>query len=233
MKTKTPHQRIEDCQGLVKSLAAKIHRQLPPHLSLDDLIGYGQLGLAEAARDFDASRGSQFSTFAYYRIRGAIYDGLSKMSWLKRSQYQRLKYEQLADDVLRLENEGGGSPGSESLEGDVEWLQKIGGAMAIVYLSTRSAGEDESDAMQIPDRSCATAPFAAIHHETCQKLRQLIDGLPADARSLLQTVYFEGEMLTEASRRLQISKAWASRLHARTLQQLARALRAAGFADSA
>jgi RNA polymerase sigma factor for flagellar operon FliA len=231
MLTKTPHQWIDECQGLVKSLAAKVHRQMPPHLSLDDLIGYGQLGLAEAARDFDPSRGGQFSTFAYYRIRGSIYDGLSKMSWIKRSQYQRLKYEQLADDLLRLESEGDQPAASPSLENDVQWLHRISGAMAVVYLSTYSAGNDESDDLQIEDRSCMSAPSAVIQHETSQKLHQLIAGLPDDARKLMEAVYFAGETLTEAGRRLQISKAWASRLHARTLQQLARALRSAGFDD--
>jgi DNA-directed RNA polymerase specialized sigma subunit len=34
------------------------------------------VGLAEAARQFDPSRGGQFTTYAYYRIRGAILDGL-------------------------------------------------------------------------------------------------------------------------------------------------------------
>ncbi len=46
-------QLIEENQGLVRSLAATIHRKLPPYVELDDLIAYGQVGLAEAARDFD------------------------------------------------------------------------------------------------------------------------------------------------------------------------------------
>jgi DNA-directed RNA polymerase specialized sigma subunit len=72
---------IEQCQGLVRSLAVRIHRKLPARIELDDLIAYGELGLLEAAQSFDARRGCQFSTFAYYRIRGAIYDGAAKMGW--------------------------------------------------------------------------------------------------------------------------------------------------------
>ena len=79
--TAEQQQWIEQCQGLVRSLALQIHRKLPANIDLEDLIAYGQLGLVEAARSFDAGRGCQFSTFAYYRIRGAIYDGAAKMSW--------------------------------------------------------------------------------------------------------------------------------------------------------
>ena len=73
----------------MRSLASRIHHKLPPYVDLEDLVAYGQMGLAEAARDFDPARGTQFSTFAYYRIRGAIYDGLAKMSWFSRVEYGR------------------------------------------------------------------------------------------------------------------------------------------------
>ena len=82
--TPPQQQLIESCQGLVRSLAWKIHQKLPRGVDLDDLIAYGQIGLAQAARDFDVSRGGQFSTFAWYRTRGAILDGLAQMSWFTR-----------------------------------------------------------------------------------------------------------------------------------------------------
>jgi RNA polymerase sigma factor FliA len=107
---------IEECQGLVRSLAARIHRKMPPHVDLDDLVAYGQMGLAEAARDFDAARGTQFSTFAYYRIRGAIYDGLAKMSWFSRAEYGRRHKEQIAGQVLSGQEAEDEASGIESLE---------------------------------------------------------------------------------------------------------------------
>ncbi len=65
---------ISSHQGLVKSIALKITESLPTQFELDDLIGYGQVGLAEAAQEFDPARGVRFATYAYYRVRGAIYD---------------------------------------------------------------------------------------------------------------------------------------------------------------
>lgn len=85
---------ILGCQGLVKSLAWKLHRQLPDHVDLDDLVGYGQVGLAQAAQEFDPQRGGQFTTYAYFRVRGAILDGLSQMSWFSRSDFAGGRYVQ-------------------------------------------------------------------------------------------------------------------------------------------
>ena len=42
-------QLIVSCQGLVRSIAWKIRCKLPKHVDLEDLVSYGQLGLAEAA----------------------------------------------------------------------------------------------------------------------------------------------------------------------------------------
>ena len=39
----------------------------------------------------DPSTGYAFSTFGYYRIRGAVYDGLRSMGHLPRSEYDKLK----------------------------------------------------------------------------------------------------------------------------------------------
>jgi RNA polymerase sigma factor for flagellar operon FliA len=227
--TPVPNQLIEDCQGLVRSLALKVHRNLPPHVELDDLIGYGQIGLAEAARDFESERGMQFTTFAYYRIRGAIYDGISKMSWVKRSQYQRIKYEQMAGDVLRVEGETDPAAPAPAAE-DARWFKNVASALAVVYLSSRLTGEEGAEALDIEDQS-PPPETAVIDQEVREKLHQLIDELPDDSRTLIKSAYFEGQTLTEAGQRLGIGKAWASRLHSKTLDRLARALRLAGISE--
>jgi RNA polymerase sigma factor for flagellar operon FliA len=57
--------------GLVRALAWKIHQKLPRQVDLEDLVGYGTIGLVEAATTFDPSRGLRFTT-AFHRIRGVL-----------------------------------------------------------------------------------------------------------------------------------------------------------------
>ena len=86
------HELIEQGQGLVRSLVTRVHRSIPVRADLDDLIAYGELGLAQAARDYDPSHGVAFTTFAFLRVRGAIYDGVAEMTWTSRAQYRRLRF---------------------------------------------------------------------------------------------------------------------------------------------
>lgn len=228
MNAQSFDQRIADCQGLVRSLAWKIHRGLPEHLDVEDLVGYGQVGLAEAAQSFDPERGGQFSTFAYYRIRGAIYDGLAKMTWFSRAHYHQIRNAQMADEVLRLEGENGAPrDGAATLEDDAGWLQGLTRALAVVYLGTQ--GEDDEE-LAVADRA-ASAPSVAIGNETSRQLHALIEALPDEAGVLIRSVYFDGLSLKEAGEKLGVSKAWASRLHAKTLERLASSLRRLGITD--
>jgi RNA polymerase sigma factor for flagellar operon FliA len=226
-------QLIEQCQGLVRALAVGIYHKLPPNVDLDDLIAYGQVGLSEAARDFDPSRGIRFSTFAYYRVRGAIYDGMAKMSWFGRSQ-QAVRYERISNDVLGVQSDESPSTCTEGGETDIRWFRDVSRALAVVYMASHiPVGDDESSGIEssLPDESVGTASAVAMSREMIERLHQLVEKLPPPSRSLIRATYFEGLSIQDAGKRLGISKSWASRLHARTLQELARALQAEGLVE--
>ncbi|MBI4586189.1 MAG: sigma-70 family RNA polymerase sigma factor [Planctomycetes bacterium] len=229
---------IEGCQGLVRSLAWKIHRKLPPYVDLDDLIAFGQLGLVQAAQDFEPERGGKFITYAYYRIRGSIFDGLSKMSWFNRHHYHSSRYEHMADELLRLEGDedeagGAGEAGetADSLESDLKWFKGVTSSLAVVYLASGQDRDEGESGPVLIDESIPSPSAQVITSELEEILHRLIDTLPSDAGSLIRGVYFEGLTLQEAGTRLGISKAWASRLHAKTLQRLAHSLRLIGVED--
>jgi RNA polymerase sigma factor for flagellar operon FliA len=222
METKTTQELIASCQGLVRSLAWKIHCKLPKHVDLDDLVSYGQVGLAEAARDYEAGRGN-FTTYAYHRVRGAILDGLSKMRWFNQVDYHRGTYERMAHNVLHPED-GTQGGGADTLEDDARWLKNVGGALATVYLFCHASDERNDAAAGVADGSATSPPTALLKQEINEKLHQLVDALPSDAAALIRGAYFEGLSLKEAGERIGVSKAWASRLHAKTLGQLARSL---------
>ena len=213
-KEATPQQLVNSCQGLVRSIAWKLHQRLPSHVDLDDLIGFGQIGLAEAARDFDPHRGVSFTTYSYYRIRGSILDGLGKMSWFNQADFNRGRYEQSANDVLASSNEEGGS-----LEDQVNWFATTSNALATVFLVSQ-LGSDDSRPAESVDESYVQAERRVEEQDLLEKLRGLIDELPEQQQVIVKGVYFEGITIKSAGERVGISKAWASRVHKQALETL-------------
>jgi RNA polymerase sigma factor for flagellar operon FliA len=70
---------------LVRYVAEKIHRRLPPGVDLESLIHSGVVGLLEALERFDANRGVDFEVFARYRIQGEVMQCLRSLDWVSRS----------------------------------------------------------------------------------------------------------------------------------------------------
>lgn len=218
-------QRIQENQGLVVSLAKSIHRKLPPQIGLDDLIAYGQLGLAEAARSFQDGKGASFSTFAYYRIRGAIYDGISKMSWNSHAARMQNKYQKMAGETLEAESSGAAvEPGNQ--RENARWLGNVTEKLAVVYLA--SHGEETQDALRAVADLRTRPPEDEIEEEEVQRLlRKLLSMLSPVEQELIRLTYYEGMSLKEAADQLGKSKSWASRLHQTILERLARGLKQA------
>ena len=216
---------MEQGERLVYSLAARIHRNLPLQVDREDLVAYGMIGLAEAARDFDPSQQTQFTTFAYYRVRGAIYDGVSQMSWTSRARFNRMRYEQRANALLAEQEAGAHS--NATLEENARWLARMSEQLAVIFFGSQDEESGLRDST-VEDTSSRTAAMIAAQREIVARLRDLVDKLPAAERGLIRGVYFEGLPLQEAAKRVGISKSWASRLHARTLEQLANALQRTG-----
>ena len=73
----------------VYTMAVRVYRQLGRRVELGDLIASGTEGLLEAADRFDPERGATFATFAYYRIHGAMMDGVRRSAPMPTSVYQR------------------------------------------------------------------------------------------------------------------------------------------------
>jgi RNA polymerase sigma factor (sigma-70 family) len=76
---------FQDYFPLVRSLAKKIHSCLPRTVDFDDLYSAGLAGLWQAYTRFDSSRKAKFSTYANFRVRGAILDSLRIGDWAPRA----------------------------------------------------------------------------------------------------------------------------------------------------
>src|SRR5208283_5038387 len=68
----------------VRYIARRIHERLPRHVPFEDLVHAGVVGLIDALGKFDQSKHVQFSSYAKFRIRGAILDSLRELDWSPR-----------------------------------------------------------------------------------------------------------------------------------------------------
>jgi RNA polymerase sigma factor FliA len=70
---------------LVRFVAEKVHRRLPPGVDLESLVHSGVVGLIEALERFDPKRGVEFEVYARYRIQGEVMQCLRSLDWVSRS----------------------------------------------------------------------------------------------------------------------------------------------------
>lgn len=75
---------VEQYIPLANKLAFQKKKTLPKFIDIEELKSAAYLGLVEAASRFDSELGVAFSTFAYPRIFGAIYDYLREQGWMKK-----------------------------------------------------------------------------------------------------------------------------------------------------
>jgi RNA polymerase sigma factor for flagellar operon FliA len=192
--------------GLARALAWQVHQRLPKYIDLEDIIGYANLGLVRAAKRFDPGRGVSFVTFAHPLIKGAILDAIKGSSWFDRADFGASRYRDLEDRERAIVDVSK----TDALRGQCGWLRRLSARLAVQTLLTCGTS---------PERGPAES---AEFYELRGRLAPFIEGLPADARSLVLDVYAHGKSITQAGDALGISRSWACRLHARALDLLAR-----------
>lgn len=216
---------VADNLPYVRAIAARIKEQLPREIEFGDLVAYGTQGLLEAAERFDGRYGASFTTFAYYRVRGAIFDGLRGMGWLPRGEYARARFEERAAAYLAnlAERDMGaqayGDGQGRVLEDDVrELASALGGIAAVFVTSLHTHGDG-----QVPDES-AHPQDRLEQREIESTLLRALAAMPEKERHLIEMYYFEDKTLEQVGAVLGLSKSWASRLHARAIDLLRRGL---------
>ena len=199
------------------AIAAEVSRKLPLALERKDIQGWAELGLVEAAKSFDASRGIQFKTFAYYRIKGAIYDGLRKMGWYPKGQYQKLRFEMAANEYLQDVSSHTLPPTSG--ENQLQDLKDVTANVMSCYMLSLEAMPQEP-----VDRQQVSAEETMLRKQQGNKVRLSLAQLPERNRRVLELFYFEDLTLEEIGKKLGLSKSWVCRLHAKSLELLRKQL---------
>ncbi len=77
---------LDQYANLVHYVTRQVYKFDTPLYDYDDLYSVGYLGLMDAAKKYDPSRGVKFSTFAVPRIRGAITDEIRRLNKASRGK---------------------------------------------------------------------------------------------------------------------------------------------------
>jgi len=188
---------IAQHERMVHGLANRLRRELSLRGDLDDLIAFGFGGLLEAQHRFDPNRGVRFQTFAYHRVRGAMLDGVRKMSQLPRRAHERFQ--------AAAETTPTAAPTA---------LDKAFTRMTALSTATVLQGRFGNESPEA----------VLLKNESITRLLQALPSLSPRQRVLVRGFYFEGRSIDAMARELGISKSWASRLHTNALRELRDAL---------
>jgi RNA polymerase sigma factor for flagellar operon FliA len=205
---------IRQYDAFVRGIVKHTRAQLGIEGDAEDLLAFAYEGLLEARQRFDASRGVQFKSFAYYRVRGAILDGVRRMAYLPRRAYARLK----ASEAVDVEGEHAAEAraalagaAASDVEGNLRAIDGILGRVAAAYCTAASAQEEESE----PNNP----EYSLIARERRARVQRALAVLPEQEKYLIQGHYIEGRNFDELAKELGLSKSWASRLHTRALSR--------------
>jgi RNA polymerase sigma factor for flagellar operon FliA len=217
---------IEQFTPFVRGIAAKIKKSLAKNIEFDDLVAYGMAGLLEAAERYDPKMGANFMTFSYYRIRGAIYDGLRGMGWVNRTEYQKIRFEERATAYLENMASREVVPGqthtenSKSVEDNIEELAAQVSQLVTIYVTSLEAMED----LQVEDKERMPLDERFADVEMKKHVKEAIAKLPEADREIIMMYYFKELSLQEVGNRLGLSKSWTSRRHAQAIERLTKIL---------
>jgi RNA polymerase sigma factor for flagellar operon FliA len=187
----------------VRLIARQIHGRLPSHISLDDLVSTGVLGLISAIDNFDPSLNVQLKTYADRRIRGAILDSLREMDWAPRDTRKKAKLIESA--IQKAKQRLGRDPSEEEIATELhvspsQYQQWLSGIQAIDLERLECVSPDgegssmlrfvSDDEENWPSRIVERAELEGIVAAAVEKMAKL-------ERTILNLYYYEELTLTE------------------------------------
>jgi len=196
-------------------VAAQLYARRPDDLAdFADYLHEGMVGLLEALGRFDPARGASFTTYATHRIRGAILNGIARISE-KRALHEhslRLRAERVRS--LRQESEGAPDESFRELV-DVTIGLTLGLLLETANEETRAASAEAAN----PYASCALADARA-------RVAGAVAGLPERERFIVRRHYFDQVSFAEIAELLGLTRGRVSQLHGRALRRIREAYEA-------
>ena len=221
------HQLIEQHLPLVRHVVFQVAVHFPRHVDRDELATAGALGLVEAARRYDESRGVPFDRFAAQRIRGAILDAVRAADWAPRSV--RTLARKLESVEQRLATELGRVPTvnetAEALGMKREELSRLQDRMfRSVVLALEYEVSDSDEELTLVDVLSDTStkePSEELEtRELHAYLRDAVRLLPERHRLVVVGYFLEGQKSQDLAKLLGVTESRISQLRSEALVML-------------
>jgi len=213
---------IAEHTDLVQKIAYHLMARLPASVLVDDLIQSGMIGLLEAARNFDTSKGASFETFAGIRIRGAMLDEMRKGDWVPRSVHKNSRTIASAIDAVEKQT------GEDAKENDIakylnislheyqQMLRDVNCAKLVAYEDLPNPSDmftEQSETFDITFDKVSDNQFT-------QQLAQMIEQLP-QREALVLSLYYDEELnLKEIGLIIEVSESRVSQILSQALHRL-------------
>jgi RNA polymerase sigma factor for flagellar operon FliA len=209
----------------VRLIARRIQERLPDNIILEDLVSTGVLGLISAIDHFDPGQNVKLKTYAEYKIRGAILDGLRGLDWAPRQK--RRKARQIEAAIAVVEQRLQRSPAEEEIAAQLaipieeyhQWLVEIRGLNIASLESTGGAhGRDMLNYLRDSGRNL---PSTLLEKSELERLlAQSIDAIPKMERQVLILYYREELTLREIALVVHLHESRISQLKSQAILRL-------------
>jgi RNA polymerase sigma factor FliA len=205
---------IERYLGVAHKLAAimfskRIHNQV----RFEDYLQYARVGLLEAVDRFNPGRETSFETFASYRIRGAIANGLEKSTeWAAQAaQRRRARLRERAESVGAAP-----TPATPEREKPSDGFGHLVDATIMLAMGHVLEDTGEWSSSASPE---GVDPYRSVQRDNLRKrLILMVQALPQREQEIVQCHYFEHMEFQAIADALNVSKGRVSQLHARALR---------------
>ncbi|HLR10720.1 MAG TPA: FliA/WhiG family RNA polymerase sigma factor [Sporosarcina sp.] len=215
---------------LVQYHVQRISASLPKNVSRDDLFSLGLQGLFDALTKFEPSRELKFDTYASFRIRGSIIDGLRKEDWLPRSSRERTKklqheIEGLEQKLMRhVTPEEIADHLQVSIEEVYETIHTQYYANVLSLDEKIQEDDQEEQTFTIKDDEEKSPEEHVMMDELLNDLTEKIKTLNKNEQIVVSLFYKEELTLTEIGEVLSLSTSRISQIHSRALFKLRKLL---------
>lgn len=214
---------VESYAPLVKRIAHHLLLRMPASVQVDDLIQSGMIGLLEAARKYDVTKGASFETYAGIRIRGSMLDEVRKGDWAPRSVHRKSR--KVAEAIKAIESR----TGKDAKDKDIanEMSIDLNAYYTILQDASGSRLFSFDDVMEGDDSAIELAvgelpgPCDGLQRDSFKRhLARAIDGLPEREKLVLALYYDEELNLKEIGEVIGVSESRVSQIHSQAAMRL-------------